>query len=413
MAGARVAATPRPLLAALAAVTAGCVALLVVVVVVVAGRSSGVPVAAERIDVLPGGAVPVRVVDGAPQRGDLAVASVLADLQRFWAATLPASAGRPFEALRSGYASVDSVAGTAGALCVSTPSAVAGNAFYCPAEDGIVYDSATLVPVLLDHYGSPALAASLAHEFGHAVQARIGPTQAQRDADPARYPSILVEAQADCDAGAFLAWAAAGRSELVHLPPSSMLRAVSPLLEFRDPADGRPDESAAHGLGLDRLRFVLTGYRGGAGACSAMTTAGLDLTLGRVRGADLSAPRYATVQGLAAATRASVGSFAGVQTVPSASPGDLAAAAPYGQFAAATSSALALGRQLYGSSAGAACFAGAWTASVFGTAPAGALGGWPGDADEALDLVRSRPGATFDDVAAFADGFDGGRSACG
>ena len=56
----------------------------------------------------------------------------------------------------------------------------------------------------------PALAASFAHEFGHAVQAQVGPTPADRRHDPDRYPSILIEAQADCDAGAFLAWAAAG-----------------------------------------------------------------------------------------------------------------------------------------------------------------------------------------------------------
>lgn len=406
--------TPRPLLAALAVVTAACVALLIVVLVAVAGRSVGVPVAAERIDVVPGGAVPVQVVGGGtPQRGDLAVASVLADLQRFWAATLPMSSGAPFVALRSGYASVDSVAGASGAMCVSTPAAVAGNAFYCPREDGIVYDSATLVPVLLDHYGSPALAASLAHEFGHAVQARIGPTQAERDADPARYPSILVEAQADCDAGAFLAWAAAGRADLVRLPPSSMLRAVTPLVEFRDPTDADPGGASAHGLGLDRLRFVLAGYRGGAVACPALTRDRLKLTLGRVRDSATSTPRFDTEAALLAAAQRSVGSFAGVDVVPAPDEADLAAAAPFGQFAAAAASALALGRELHGDATDAACFVGAWTASVFGTASAGALGSWPGDADEALDLVRNTPTATFDDVVGFADGFDNGRSACG
>ena len=78
---------------------------------------------------------------------------------------------------------------------------------------------------------------------------------------------------------------------------------------------------------------------------------------------------------------------------------DLAVAQPYGQFAAATAVALATGREITGTDTGAACFAGAWVASVFGTTEAGQLGSWPGDADEALDLIRSRPGATFEQVA--------------
>ncbi len=42
---------------------------------------------------------------------------------------------------------------SAGALCVSPASSLLGNAYYCRGDDGIVYDSAALVPVLLDLYG--------------------------------------------------------------------------------------------------------------------------------------------------------------------------------------------------------------------------------------------------------------------
>ena len=49
---------------------------------------------------------------------------------------------------------------------------------------------------------------------------------------------------------------------------------------------------------------------------------------------------------------------------------------------------------------------------LWGGADAGQLGSWPGDADEALDMLRTRPGATFDEVAAFADGFDDGLPSC-
>ena len=144
-----------------------------------------------------------------------------------------------------------------------------------------------------------------------------------------------------------------------------------------------------------------------------------DLTLGRAGVADATTqPRFASTDQVLTAATASVADFAGAAGLPdtgapvSPDPADLAVAQPYGQFAAATAVALAAGREITGTDTGAACFAGAWVASVFGTTEAGQLGSWPGDADEALDLIRSRPGATFEQVAAYADGFHGGwRSA--
>ena len=113
-----------------------------------------------------------------------------------------------------------------------------------PAGDGIVFDSSALVPVLLGSYGTAGLAAAFAHEFGHAVQAQVGPTQQDRLRDPDRYPSILIEAQADCDAGAFLAWASSGAAERVHVPPASLVRAVGAAARLPRPGNGvadRPD----------------------------------------------------------------------------------------------------------------------------------------------------------------------------
>ncbi|MDQ6657449.1 MAG: hypothetical protein M3Z00_04345 [Actinomycetota bacterium] len=339
------------------------------------------------------------------------VSGILADLQTFWRQSI----GAEFTPLRAGYALIDTSSAMipAGAMCVTTMDSLRGNAYYCPGNDGIVIDSAALVPVLLHSYGVGGLTASIAHEYGHAIQARIGPTAQQHLHDPRRFPPILLEAQADCSAGAFLQWVETGKSAHVRLPTTSVLSAISPLIDFRDSTDGSRTGDLAHGLGLDRLRFVLTGIRGGPAACHAMTAVNLPLTLGRHSTPPQRVPRFPTVSAVIASAVSSVSEFLRTPKVGvAASAADLAAAEPYGQFAQAASIAFAVGSRLYSSPSGAACFAGAWTASVFGTAPSGALGSWPGDADEATDFIRHRDSATFAELAAFADGFDKGRSTC-
>jgi hypothetical protein len=316
---------------------------------------------------------------------------------------------------------MDSTAGSGRALCITDPAQIAGNAFYCPRDDGIVFDSSALVPVLLGSYGSAGLAVAFAHEFGHAVQAQVGPTPDDRARDPGRYPSVLVEAQADCDAGAFLAWASSGAAERVHIPPGSLVRAVAPLLDFRDPATVSRSDPVAHGLGLDRLTFLLTGFRAGAAACPQMSAETLPLTLGRegvTTSPPSTLPRFPSTADAITAATTSVTGYAGQLGVslPSVAPdpADLELAAPLGQFAAAAAVAVAAGRVISdGDDIGAACFTGAWAASVFGHAGVDELGSWPTDADEAMDLIRSRPGAEFSELAGYADGFERGWPACG
>jgi predicted metalloprotease len=412
-----------PVVGAVAVVTA--VALVVVLVVMVrsgGGDTAGTPVAAETV--LTGyPPAPVRHVGTSTvsiQRDDAAVGAVLADVGAFWTAALPADFNRPFKPLTGAYVSIDGSAGSGSGPCVSSPDQIAGNAYYCPGSDAIVYDSAGLVPVLLGHYGVAGLTASFAHEFGHAIQARIGPTAAERAEHPAQYPNLLIEAQGDCYAGAFLAWAVAGSAPHLRLPQSSMVRAVAPLLDFRDPVTVTAADPVAHGLSLDRLTALLDGYRGGPKACHALAASDLRPTRGRsgvLPGG--TAPRFADTDAAVAAGRRSVDVFAA--GLPAAAAGalpvqpsstDLAAAAPYGQFADAAALALALGLSRTGTASGAACFTGAWAASVFGTAARGALGSWAGDADEALDMIRARPAATFAELSGYADGFTRGWPAC-
>ena len=406
-------------------------ALVAAIALPAPGSLAGQGVPAETVDGFGGAAAPLAIRHVGPVTAigtsdDEVVAGVLTDLNTFWTTTLPASFDKAFTPLTGGYVSIDSTADAGQSWCITAPSQIAGNAYYCPTGDAIVYDSAGLVPVLLGHYGAAGLTASFAHEFGHAVQARIGPTAAQRSADETKYPSLLIEAQGDCFAGAFLAWAVAGHSPHVRLPESSMVRAVAPLLDFADPITVSADDPTAHGLALDRLSSLLVGYSSGAAACHAMTAASLHPTLGRAGLIDTPRPdRFASTAAALAAARTSIlplaarlpGGSAAAKTSAaaetSAAPADLAAAAPYGQFADAAALALSIGRVATGNAIGAACFTGAWTASVFGQATAGALGSWGGDADEALNMLRSRPAATIEELTGYADGFARGLSACG
>lgn len=378
---------------------------------------SGAATAALRVQPTPPGAPLSTGPELVSPRATEQVSGILADLEDFWGETL----GEQFTPLESGYALIDSSdPAMPQTQCVSQPDSLRGNAFYCPDDDGIVIDAGALVPVLLHSYGLGGLAAAIAHEYGHAVQARIGPTRQDQESDPQAYPRILVEAQADCAAGAFLRRASQGGTVRLRLPEAQLLRAVSPLIDFRDPAGAPVDDPLAHGLGLDRLRFVLTGFSGGSAACPQMTPESLQLTLGHDGVVPPGKqPRLADDAATDAAAAASLAAFddtAGTGSPP-ADPADLATAASIGQFARAAATVLAAGRERFPDAAGAACFTGAWTAAVFGAdspdgAEAGDLGGWASDADEALDLIRNRPGAQFADLVGFASGYDDGLAAC-
>jgi hypothetical protein len=354
----------------------------------------------------------------APTPDELAALAVFDDLDRFWDDVL---AAEPLDGvssstrLRGGFVAVEVAAGNdedlPAALCVRDPQELRDNAFYCPGDDGIVWDTG-LVSSLREQYGDGGLAVSLAHEFGHAVQARVG--AGPDSADPDDVLPLLVEAQADCAAGAFLAWAARGGSRWLRLPPEALAAGVAPLLDFRDPVDVPPRDPQAHGLGVDRLVAATRGLDGDPAACFRLDedTVLATTTLGRTR-SSTTAPDPPPEDELVAEASDSALAFGGLDpgTEVRLDPEDLATARRTGGFAVAAAAAREVGQDDLGSPAGAACFLGAWTASEADDRTG--LAAAPGSPDEALDYLRTRPAPTIAELTGFAHGFVDGLPACG
>jgi predicted metalloprotease len=196
---------------------------------------------------------------------DLA-ADALADLEDYWAETLPAVFGEEFVPLAGGYFSVDpDDADPAeypdGVGCGAQPLAAENNAFYCvasgaPNNDAITYDREFLGE-LSDGYGEFIPALVMAHEFGHAIQARVG----------APGPSIATETQADCLAGTWTRWVAEGNADRTRIRERDLDELLSGYLLLRDPVGTSTAAESAHGSYFDRVSAFQEGFDSGAEAC--------------------------------------------------------------------------------------------------------------------------------------------------
>jgi predicted metalloprotease len=191
--------------------------------------------------------------------------NALADLETFWKQAYPDNFGEEFTPLQGGYFSVDSTnidesaypeTGIGCAQEYIPPDAVAGNAFYTSGCDLIAYDRA-LIQELSANYGRFLGPVVMAHEFGHAMQGRFGFHDRQ----------ILDETQADCFAGAWTGWVAAGEAEHVSLRMPELDDVVRGFLLLRDPVGGDPNDSSAHGSYFDRVSAFYEGFDGGVPAC--------------------------------------------------------------------------------------------------------------------------------------------------
>lgn len=190
-------------------------------------------------------------------------------LQTFWRTTFPAAFGRPWRDIRE-FAPVHARdTGASPPPCVGRAADLAGQAFYCPAADAVVWDADGLLPDLQAHHGPGGPLVVLAHEVGHAVQTRLGVDEAQV-ADPARYPTILLEAMSDCYAGVALAHLVQHPVAAVPFGATERDAALRALVGFRDPLGIEARDESAHGNAFDRVSAFQDGYVGDAARCAAM-----------------------------------------------------------------------------------------------------------------------------------------------
>jgi predicted metalloprotease len=135
---------------------------------------------------------------------------------------------------------------------------IKGNAFYCPEDDYIAYDGAFLLPLLNKKFGALTPAVVLAHEMGHAIQARAR----------VHAPSVVIELQADCFAGAWVAYAQSSGTDPVVVSASALDSSIRAIPALRDQPGTPATTPQAHGLGFDRVNAFQTGYQNGAARCA-------------------------------------------------------------------------------------------------------------------------------------------------
>lgn len=197
---------------------------------------------------------------GTGQGVDIVAGNAVADIEQYWTEQMPAVFGQKYQPVKA-YYSVDPD-GTTAAPCTDSASDIRGNAFYCPSQDIVAWDRKGLLPELEKRFDPFLITMVLAHEWGHAIQKRT------------KLPSsrtIVVEAQADCYAGSFTAYALLGRAPHQDINRLTLDKTLSGYLLFSDPLGADQNDRQAHGSGFDRISAFQDGYDKGPKFCTTFS----------------------------------------------------------------------------------------------------------------------------------------------
>jgi predicted metalloprotease len=191
--------------------------------------------------------------------------SAIDDIEDFWTQHYSESLRGTFTPV-SNLLSYDSTDPASPPVCDADTYGIP-NAMYCQKDDVMAWDRGKLLPTARKYFGDMAINATLAHEYGHAVQWMAGLAGLTTR-------TLVLEQQADCFAGVYLQWVAAGSSPHDMLSTGDGLNHVlAALIMIRD-AISTPDDPVLvtdeHGTALDRIGAFQTGYDGGTEMCAGI-----------------------------------------------------------------------------------------------------------------------------------------------
>lgn len=181
------------------------------------------------------------------------VSKSINDIESFWRDEFPKLYGKDYVPVKGGFYAVRPSSGSL-PPCAQSPDDIAGNAFYCAKADDVAWDVEGLLPDLRKRFGDFVIPIVLAHEWGHAIQARAD----------FQGETVTKEIQADCFAGA---WVAHAKNDTFKPSDDDLDNALAGFLFLRDEPGTAKHDPRAHGSGFDRVNSFRTGFDKGAQAC--------------------------------------------------------------------------------------------------------------------------------------------------
>jgi predicted metalloprotease len=206
------------------------------------------------------------------------VAVAVTDIERWWGEEYPTVYGEEFEPLGggvyAGYPERESNIPGCGEPNTAYDDLTQYVAFYCEFADFMVYDDGdgdfSLLTPLADEFGPAVMGIVLAHEYGHAIQQRIGALDRS-------LATIITEQQADCFAGAWTGQAYRDESELLRLGDHDIRAGLIAMLSVRDPVGTDQFVPGGHGSAFDRVGAFQEGFIKGPGRCAELLDEPLEL----------------------------------------------------------------------------------------------------------------------------------------
>jgi uncharacterized protein len=187
--------------------------------------------------------------DGCPGTVDDLIELARADIDAFWA--------KQFESEDVIYDPPINFTGYTTEILTECGPAELNNAFYCPVDHSIYYDSNFLAEEL-ESNGDFGPVLIIAHEWGHLVQSLLGIL------DDEDLLTIQTELQADCMAGVW----AADADERGLLDEGDFDEGIITLFRVGDPRDTPFFDPAAHGRSGERITAFEDGFEAGLDACT-------------------------------------------------------------------------------------------------------------------------------------------------